>query len=328
MREVAKKPDRIQQELTALHGLRDAPRTPEALAQLRRALDDKSNFVVAAAAEVIANAELVELLPLLPKAFARFLIDPSKTDKGCKAKLAIADALYRNDSQDEALFRRGLRHVQPEPVWGGQQDTAAELRGLCALALSHIGLPGVIEELADLLADPEPTARALCARALGASGREEALPLLRYKIRIGDASGEVLLECYAGLLSLAPARALPLCEESLEQRDEQRREATALALGQSRREEALPLLVKFAEAQPVAERRTALLAIAMLRSAAALAYLMQLVSSASSSLAKLAVRALAVHRYDEALRVRVREAVQKRDEPELLRDCDDAFAGR
>lgn len=322
------KPDRTQQELSAIHALRENPRTPEALAQLRRALADKSNFVVAAAAEVVAAAELVELLPLLREAFARFMISPEKSDKGCKAKLAIADALYRNESQDEALFRSGLHHRQMEPIWGGRQDTAAELRGLCALALAQIGLPGVIEDLAELLADPEVTTRALCLRALGASGREEALPLLRYKLRIGDEAGEVMLECCAALLSLAPRRALPVLAQVLEQADDARSEAAALALGQSRHEDALPLLQAFAQRRPVPDRRVALVAIAMLRSPAAISHLVDLVATAPLSLATQAVRALAVHRYDAALLARVREAAQVRDEAALVGECEEAFAGR
>lgn len=322
------KPDRTQQELSAIHALRENPRTPEALAQLRRALADKSNFVVAAAAEVVAAAELVELLPLLREAFARFMINPEKSDKGCKAKLAIADALYRNESQDEALFRSGLHHRQMEPIWGGRQDTAAELRGLCALALAQIGLPGVIEDLAELLADPEVTTRALCLRALGASGREEALPLLRYKLRIGDEAGEVMLECCAALLSLAPRRALPVLAQVLEQADDARSEAAALALGQSRHEDALPLLQAFAQRRPVPDRRVALVAIAMLRSPAAISHLVDLVATAPLSLATQAVRALAVHRYDAALHARVREAAQVRDEAALVGECEEAFAGR
>lgn len=322
------KPDRTQQELSAIHALRENPRTPEALAQLRQALADKSSFVVAAAAEVVAAAELAELLPLLREAFARFMINPEKSDKGCKAKLAIADALYRNESQDEALFRSGLHHRQMEPIWGGMQDTAAELRGLCALALAQIGMPGVIEDLAELLADPEVTARALCLRALGASGREEALPLLRYKLRIGDEAGEVMLECCAALLALAPRRTLPVLAQVLEQSDEARSEAAALALGQSRHEDALPLLQAFAQRRPVPERRVALVAIAMLRSPAATSHLLDLVATAPLSLATQAVRALAVHRYDAALHARVRAAAQARDEAALVRECEEAFAGR
>lgn len=328
MSEPHKKVDRVQQELSAIHALREQPRAAASLAHLRRALGDKNNFIVAAAAEIVAASELAELLPLLPAAFERFLITPVKTDKGCKAKIALADAMYRNEGRDTALFRIGLRHVQKEPVWGGTQDTAAELRGICALALAQLSPPDVIEELVELLADKEPNARALCARALGASGRHEALPLLRFKIHIGDPSSEVLLECFSALLSLAPERALPVCAAALQADDEERRDAAALALGQSRREDALPLLTALADRVPMLERRTPLLAIAMLRTTSAFEYLMQLVQTAPSSLAGLAVRALAVHRYDDGLRDRVRAEVQKRDDAKLLHAVEESFSSR
>lgn len=328
MAEPFKKVDRVQQELSAVHALRENPRAPESLSKLRRALADKSNFIVAAAAEIVAASELVELLPLLGPAFERFMVTPVKTDKGCKAKIALADAMYRTESRDAPLFRIGMRHVQPEPVWGGSQDTAAELRGICAMALAQISPPDVIEELADLLADKEPNARALCARALGASGREEALPLLRFKLHIGDPSSEVMLECFSALLSLCPERALPVCAAALDADDEERRDAAALALGQSRREEALPLLTALAERVSILERRTPLLAIAMLRTSSAFEYLMQLVQDAPSSHAAHAVRALAVHRYDDALLARVRDVVRKRDDPRLLQAVEESFRGQ
>lgn len=327
MAEPNKKVDRVAQELSAIHALREVPRSAESLSKLRCALTDKNNFIVAAAAEIVANAELVELLPLLGPAFERFMIMPVKTDKACKAKIALADAMYRNESRDAPLFRIGMRHVQPEPVWGGTQDTAAELRGICALALAQISPPDVIEELAELLADKEPNARALCARALGASGREEALPLLRYKIRIGDPSNEVQLECFSALLSLSPERALPVCAAALDADDEERRDAAALALGQSRREEALPLLTALAARLPMLDRRTPLLAIAMLRTTSAFDYLMELVQDAPSSLAALAVRALAVHRYDDVLLARVRDVARRRDDPKLLHAVEASFRG-
>ena len=40
---------------------------------------------------------------------------------------------------------RGLRHIQMEPVWGGQADSAATLRGTCALALIDCQLDELIE---------------------------------------------------------------------------------------------------------------------------------------------------------------------------------------
>lgn len=331
--------DRVREELDLIHALRDAPRTEEALARLGEALADRSNLVVAAAATLVAEAELAELAPRLPPAFERFLIDPLQSDKGCKAKTAVVNALYRNQAGEALcldLYRRGLRYVQPEPVWGGSQDTAAELRGLCALGLAQLDPPGVIEDLAELLADPEPTARALCARAIGASGQEAGLPLLRYKVRLGDPHPEVLMECCLGLIWLSPRRSLPFVGELLERGDGPLREAAVMALGQSRREEALPLLLRFAESRPTGagegagERWVALTAVAVLRSSEALAYLLKLVREAPPDLAAQAVRALALHRYDEGLRGKVEAEVRARRDAGLSRACTEAFglAGR
>lgn len=321
-----KKRDLVEEELSALRLLREAPRTAEAQARLARALAHKSNLVVAAAATLCADAELAELVPQLALAFARLLDAPAEADKGCRAKTALASALYRNGSTDERLLRRGLRLVQREPVWGGQQDCAAELRGVCALGLSFLSPSGVIEELADLLADPEPTARALCARALGASGREEALPLLRYKLRCGDPSNEVLLECCAGLLALAPTRTLPLLQELLEGADAPRREAAALALGGSRLAEAVPLLVRLSERLPPHEVGVAYTALAMLRSGPALEHLLGLIAAAPLSRALAVLRALAIHRYDDALRARTLAAVGARGDAALRRAADEVLA--
>ncbi len=74
-------------------------------------------------------------LPDLLAAFRRFLADPSK-DKGCLAKIAIAEALTRLEHEEAEIFLEGIRHMQREPVWGGTEDTAAWLRGLCAIGLA------------------------------------------------------------------------------------------------------------------------------------------------------------------------------------------------
>src|SRR5689334_371329 len=85
----------LDDELDALRAIRDKPDAPEARDRLRRALGSKKSFLVSAAAEIVAAAELSDLLPLLLPAFDRFMEDPLKTDKGCRAKIAIADALQR-----------------------------------------------------------------------------------------------------------------------------------------------------------------------------------------------------------------------------------------
>src|SRR5207244_9099657 len=126
-------------------------------------------------------------------------------DKMCRAKAAIAEALNLLEYTGEDVFWRGARHVQPEPVWGGTQDTAAGLRVTCAFALVRNRAQGVMPFLVDLLADPEKPARVGAAQALAYAETEAAGLLLRLKARLGDKEPEVLSECFNGVLKLSPA---------------------------------------------------------------------------------------------------------------------------
>src|SRR5208283_1596828 len=60
------------------------------VAYLRKALGHRNNFLVAKAAKLIADAELVALLPDVLRAFDRFFIDAEKTDPQCWAKNALS----------------------------------------------------------------------------------------------------------------------------------------------------------------------------------------------------------------------------------------------
>ena len=82
---------------------------------------------------------------------------------------AIATALHRSGAYEDALFLIGMRWVQREPVWGGTVDVACELRSMCAMALLRLGHPSAATEVAELLADPEPAARAGAAHAIAYS---------------------------------------------------------------------------------------------------------------------------------------------------------------
>ncbi len=283
---------------------------------LRAALTGKSSFAAAAAADCLRDSD-TELLALLEPAFGRFLAEPLHSDKGCTAKTAIARALERLDSTDDKVFRRGLFHTQPEPVFGGRQDTAVELRSVCALGLARLAPPDVLNLLAELLADPERGARVAAVRALGVTGQEGAGALLRFKALVGDEDSLVLTEGLSALLQLERTGALAFVQRFLDPQDEARADAAALALGQSRLPEAVPLLLEHAEAPPRSQRRTALLALSMLREPAATEYLLGLVREAETRLAQLALEALGLHRYDAALRRRVIEVVAARRSPAL-----------
>jgi hypothetical protein len=332
-----RKRDRLEEQLAALHALGPRPETPEAIAQVRKALGDRSGFVVAAAAALVGKAELGELAPACAAAFARLVEGGAASDKGCKAKAALVLALDRLQWTDAEPFLRGVRHVQMEPVFGGRVDTAAELRGLCAMALARICRPDVMNHLVALLADTERAARAWAARAIAATGREEAIALLRFKALVGDEDPQVLTECWAGLLDLRPAESLAFVTAFLSSDDRPPSiaergnppavaEAAALALGQSRREEAFEPLVAWSEARMGDDRRVALVALAMLRAPRAWDHLVALIAEAAPALAGMAVEALAMHRYHAELRERVRAAVEKRRSRELARAFAEAFA--
>jgi HEAT repeat protein len=285
---------------------------------LRSNLGDRSSFVVAEAAEAIGHFALADLLPELAAAFERFLVDPIKTDKLCRAKIAIAQTLDKLEYLRPDVFLQGIRHVQPEPVWGGEQDSAAPLRGACAFALVRIGHPGVLNLLVDLLTDPEKDARLAAVQALAYSATQAAGFLLRLKARIGDKEPEVTSECLGALLKLDPGEAMPFVAEFLESADEAVREGAVLALGESRRPEAFQILKDFWDVQlGNALKETILVAMALLRLPAANDFLLSLVADKSADVATAAVSALAVHRHDTRLRERVAAAVTKTDDADL-----------
>src|SRR5579884_980430 len=129
----------FERKIEAISALRSAG--PEAaVAPLRKALKDRSNYLVSKAAAVAGEHRLKELIPDLIAAFERFMIDAVKTDPQCWAKNAIVKALKDLNHDDPAVYLRGIQHVQLEPVWGTTEDTALTLRGACALALVSCAL--------------------------------------------------------------------------------------------------------------------------------------------------------------------------------------------
>src|SRR5687768_11558657 len=183
---------RLEERLAAIHAIADDPAAPGAEAALRDALRGKSGALIGAAAEVVGEGGFDRLIEELPAAFTRLLERPIERDPGCRGKVAIVRVLHAFDYWAESVFPPGARHVQPEPVWGGSEDTAAELRGLCGLSYAHFGRADALDLLAELLADPERTARAAAAQALGDCGRPDAAALLRYKALMGDTEPAVM----------------------------------------------------------------------------------------------------------------------------------------
>ena len=312
------KSSKLETLLEQLNQLRADPTSAESIAQLRSILQSRHAIAIAQAAKLVGKFELSGLQPDLVSAFDRCLVKPVETDPNCHAKAAIADALYRLSASQADLFLQGIRHVQPEPSWGGQTDTAAKLRGTCAMGLVRMNYPDAIAELADLLADPEASARVAAARAIAYSENGQGVPLLRLRVLMGD-EPSVISECIAALLKLSPQKSLDLATRFLTIPEPQTQELVALALGESRLPEALEILTTWWQKQADPElRQTGLLAIAMLRTEAALAFLMTLIAKGRLLDAQNAIAALQIYRQDPVLWQRVQSAAAQRENTNSL----------
>lgn len=180
----------LEDKLARLSELRDEADSEEARSELRRSLADKSPHVVAKAAGIIGELELAELADVVESNFERFFLDPLKSDKGCIAKTAIVRCLGKMERGSAEIFLRGLHHVQMDPAYGGEVDTAVELRGESAIGLVATGYPDTVIELVTALTDPASPVRLAAVRALSATGRLEVEALLRF-IRLRSRNEQV-----------------------------------------------------------------------------------------------------------------------------------------
>jgi len=260
--------DSLQRRLARLAALRENPTAPDAVAELRAALADRSMHAIAKAAEIAGEFEIAELEPELAAAFRRVMADPTETDKGCVAKAAIVEALVRLGAEQPDIYLAGARHVQLEPVWGGRKDTAGGLRGACAMGLVRSAHAQAYNVLAGLLADGEPAARVGAAEAAGHGAPHVVGPLLRLKILLGDEEARVIGACFGSLLRVSPRESLTFVAGHLGAPSAEVQEAAAFALGESQLPGAFGPLRAWREHSPSRERdRVALLAIALLRPA-------------------------------------------------------------
>ena len=324
-----KKPGRLEREMEALRPALAQPSAPAARELLQGALRRSCSFVVARAAEVIREHSLAGLEADLQRAFERFLDSPVKSDPGCKAKQAILEALDFLESADEKPFLAALRHFQKEPAWGAPVDTACGLRARGALGLARLGHGELLLLMADLLADPEAPVRQAAAEAIAHRGDPAGAALLQLKLHAGDAEGLVTLACASGLLALAPEWGVAKLDALLQGEAEDLREIAALALGQSRREDALERLLSALSAEVLSRRRAVLLrALALNRSDRALESLLRVIASGDGSDAKRAIESLAFRSFEPGLEQRVREAAARNAERDLSGAIESAFNAR
>lgn len=317
----------LEQSLEALSRLRSASPSDVA-AGLRTALASTSNHLVARAAILTRELQAESLADELASAFDRFMREPARTDKGCSAKQEIAETLYQLGAAADTVFIRGIRHVQMEPVFGGKADTAINLRGSCALGLVRMGHPDAMIELADLLADKEPGARVMAARAIGYGQSPDGLPLLRYKALTGDLSADVIGECCASLLKIAPRTSLEFIEKLLNKQDpdSEMAEQIVISIGASRVPSALPLLTRWCDRLLGNDVRVGFVAIATLRCDASVDYLLSQLADASTERALCAIEAIAIYRHDSSIRARAIAVVEKRGERKVIDEAHTTLA--
>ncbi len=286
---------KFEEQLAALDALRQLP--PEAATDpLRKALANRNNFIVAKAADLIRTLNLSQLTPELLTAYDRFFEDPIKTDPQCWAKNAISRALAAFEHQDAAVFLRGMKHIQPEPSYGGSSDSAGTLRATCALALVQCRSlleADLLTHLIELLGDKDKAVRAEVVRAIEQVGSPSAAILLRLRAIVDsnvksrkpgqapEEEPEVLGACYSGILRIEGASAIPWISRFLAGADDSAAEA-ALAIAGTHSPQGFTLLRERFEQEADPWFLSVLLsAIALTRQDAALEFLLNLVSTKS-----------------------------------------------
>ena len=275
---------RVDPTKKALSRLRDLNLSDESeQAELSKALFHKSNLVVSKAVDLICDYQLHNLTDHLEKAFSSWLQADPKGDPGCRAKTSIARTLCELQRDCQDLYLEGSKRIQLEKAFGGPVDTAAELRGICGLGLVRSHYDFVLERLADLLADQEPTTRALAAQALLEKGGLEAAALARLRLGTGEDEPTVILECLTALLVITKERGLQYCEKYLHSPNHPHWPVAILALGESRLEQACQRLIDLFEDTVTQESESQVLeAIALSRLEIGLDFLFQRVAERQS----------------------------------------------
>jgi hypothetical protein len=309
---------RVEQQIDALRRLGEDGASPETAAALRKGLKDRAGMVVAKAAQVTVELQLKDLLPELLHAFDRLFENAVQRDPQCWGKNAIAKALAAFDHRESPPFGRGSRHVQMEPVWGGQEDTASNLRGICVLALASctdISREEILRRLLDSLADRAYTVRMEAARAIAQMGGDEAALLLRLKGRLGDAEPRVAGQVFDCLLELEGDPAVGFVAEFLDSGSEEAQAEAALSLGSSRRVRAVEALEAAYGATHDPDLRLAILrGLSVSRQERAIDMLLEIVRAGRQRDAALAREALEVHKGTPEIWDRVERASADRHE--------------
>jgi HEAT repeat protein len=302
---------KTEDKIEALRQCLNTGEKAQALACLRKALAEKSNFLVAKAAEWSAEQLAYDLIPHLTTAFDRFM---KEADKTCAAKRAIARALYDLEYDNASFYHDYLNYRQMEPAWGGAVDTAVDLRCTCALGLVASREPQSVLYLLELLHDAEPQARIGAIKAIELLQPFHAEIALRQKILQGDDEPEVIAQAFSSLIKAAAEESLQFIIGFLNHNSDIYRESAALALGESRLDEALDILIETSEALPNFDSLIPALyrGVALQRKNKAYEYLLDKITSATANQATHALVALSMYNYNQELKEKITSIIEKR----------------
>ena len=284
--------------------LETAPRQ----ALLLEALADKSSYVAALAAEALGEGADDTAAQAMTERFGFLSEDGVGRDPGCQIRAPLAFALGRLQYYPASdVLRAGIRTVQVEPVGGVPFDTAAHLRGNCALALAQLRDVDSVRDIALLLFDrsgyalrgagPDPTLkmepRKAAARALALTGSVAArLPLTLKLVHPENEAPEVLQECMQALVDLEDPHALQVLEPYLRHMDARLAAYAALMIARTQAPEAAALLAAAVPRLSGDPLRATVLALATLRTAEAHALLHDLARSEREQVRLAAIDAL------------------------------------
>jgi HEAT repeat protein len=320
---------RIEDELEELGALRQCGPSDGVVAALSKALKDKVNVIVAKAGAVASDLQVVALMPEMMSAYDRLFRDPVKSDPQCWGKSALAKALKTLGCAEAAPFLRGACHVQMEPVWGGEADSAIQLRGTCALALAQctdVPAHQILSLLVEALADPEAPVRQDAVQALAQWGSADAVLLLRLKARLGDREPAVTGSIFDALLRLEESAAVAFVGSFLNSHDEAVQEEAAIALGSCRLEAAIDLLSekwRTRRASDPFEIWIRAFGVSRLRSA--FECLVAILASGRPKEAQAALQALQSRRMSRATWTEISGAVRSRGDRDLEAEFETSF---
>jgi hypothetical protein len=311
----------IKERLKEFHFKCTNPDSDEVQATVRKALKDRHCLLIKQAAVICEERLFYDLEAGLLKAYQRFLKKPIKTDPNCIAKGAIARTLVALDCQDADFFIAGLSYQQIEPVWGGTEDTAIDLRVSCAMGLVNTSYPRALIEIIPLLHDSNPHVRIGAVRAIAVTQPLAAEAVLRSKALAEDSEPDVTAETLSALLAVAPDESQEFVASFFEAyRDPILRQTIALAIGASKVDVAVDILHSCWTNTPLkTERDNYLLLGAILhRSEKALAWLLDVVLKGNRASAQFIVTELAIYRTERRLRESLEASLLERGDDDLI----------